>query len=411
MSNIWSFFYPIEMIPLHVVLLSSEYPPFICGGIGTFVENLAIGLCREGVKVTVVSGYPLPSNVKRVEINEEKDVGLRVIRFPYFNIHPKNAIFQLLNLNKLYETIKNGHADIIHGQSGSTFPALTKLKKLAPVVVTFHNSPKAEKTMGIYSLLRGGSFDDFWTYVIGYPIWSFTFREELCYSSMGVAVSRNLMSELLQEMGEAYAEKMCKIHNGVDIETIDKDYESVEDDVEESGDTILFAGRLAWRKGTLNLTKVAYLFRKAKLDFKLIVHGNGPLFKRMKHEVQHFGLDNVELKGFTNRGQLMRSMKRSKFVIIPSLYEACPMILLESMCLGKIPVMFNLPYSKEFTENGKYGVIVKDPRDMVEKLRTAYDNLDLKSFGDKVKNFARRKYDIKNTSLRYLSVYKAVAGH
>lgn len=34
--------------------------PFIWGGIGTFVNNLAVGLCREGIKVTVVTGYPFP---------------------------------------------------------------------------------------------------------------------------------------------------------------------------------------------------------------------------------------------------------------------------------------------------------------------------------------------------------------
>jgi glycosyltransferase involved in cell wall biosynthesis len=104
----------------------------------------------------------------------------------------------------------------------------------------------------------------------------------------------------------------------------------------------------------------------------------------------------------------MRSMKRSKFVVIPSFYEACPMILLESMCLGKIPVMFNLPYSVEFTENGKYGIIAKNPEDIVEKLKTALAERDLGGFGDKVKDFARRKYDIKNTASRYLDVYKAV---
>jgi len=391
-----------------VVLLSAEYPPFICGGIGTFVKNLAIGLCREGVRVTVISGYPVPFRFKRVETKEEKHAELEIIRFPYLGIHPKNTIFQLLNLKKIYETIKKINPDLVHGQGLSTFPALIKLKNLAPLIVTVHVSPKAEKTMGVYSLLRGGSFDDFRTNVLGYPAWSFIFRKELCNSKMTVAVSRNLMLELLEEVGETYREKIREIHNGIDIETLDREYKSAKDDVEETNDTILFAGRLVWRKGALNLIKIAYLLQKEKLDLKLIVHGDGPLFKIVKRKVQDFGLTNVELKGFTSRAQLMRSMKRSKFVVIPSFYEACPMILLESMCLGKIPVTFNLPFSVEFTENGKYGIMAKDTKDMVEQLRIAYMKSDLKSYSDKVKDFARRKYNIKNMSLRYLNLYKAM---
>ena len=394
---------------MHAVLLSLEYPPFICGGVGTFVKNLAIGLRREGVRVTVISGYPVPSNVKLEEINEEKDAELNVIRFPYFDVRPKNAIFQLLNLKKICETIKDVDPDIVHGQGLSTFPALIKLKNLAPLIVTFHSSPKAEKTMGVYSLLRGGSFDDFRTNVIGYPAWSFIQRQELSNSNMAVAVSKNLKSELLEEMGETYREKIHEIHNGVDIETLDREYKSVEDDVKEANNTILFAGRLVWRKGALNLTKIAYLFQKEKLDFKLIVHGDGPLFKRLKRDMQDFGLTNIELKGFTSRERMMRSMKRSKFVIIPSFYEACPMILIESMCLGKIPVMFDLPYSVEFTENGKYGIMTKEPKDMIKQLRIAYTKLDLEDFGEKVKDFARRKYNIKNMLLQYLNLYKAMS--
>jgi glycosyltransferase involved in cell wall biosynthesis len=395
---------------LHVVLLSVEYPPFIYGGVGTFVNNLAIGLRREGVRVTVISGYPVPSHVNRLEIDEEIDPELNVIRFPYFDMHPKNAIFQLRNLKKICETIKNINPDLIHGQGLSTFPASIKLKNLAPLVVTFHSSPKADKTIGVYSLLRGGSFSDFWTYVFSYPASSLICRNELRDSKMAVAVSRSLMSELLEEMGETYRGKICEINNGIDIETLDRNYKNVEHDVEETNDTMLFAGRLVWGKGALNLIKIAYLLQKEKSDLKLIVHGDGPHFKTLKKKVREFELTNVELKGFESGAQFMRSMRRSRFTIIPSYREVCPMILLESMCLGKIPVMFNLPFSLEFTENGKYGIIAKDTKDMVDQLRIASMKFDLKSFGDQVKDFAKRKYNIKNMSLKYLNLYNSIRG-
>jgi len=87
------------------------------------------------------------------------------------------------------------------------------------------------------------------------------------------------------------------------------------------------------------------------------------------------------------------------------------MILLESMCSGKIPVMFNLPYSREFTENGKYGVLSKGLKDMVQKLKAVHEDLDLETFSERVKGFARKKYDMKHTSVQYLDVYKDAANY
>jgi len=393
---------------MHVVILSVEYPPFIIGGVGTFARNLAVGLSREGVKVTVISGYPLFSRVKCFDVNEEKYPNIDVIRYPYFNIHPKNAIFQLLNLKKLCKTIKKINPDVIHGQGTSTFPASIKLKNLAPLVVTFHSSPKMDKMMGVYSILRGGSFYDFKINVLGYPAWSFIYKRELCDSKVAVAVSRILASKLREEMGETYREKIREIHNCIDIESLDKEYDSCKYELEKTNDAILFAGRMVWVKGTLKLIRLARLLQKEKLSLKLIVHGDGPLSKRVARKVREYRLTNVELKGFTRGTQFMRSLKRSRFVIIPSFHEACPMILLESMCLGKIPVMFNLPFANEFTENGKYGILAKDIRKMVEKLKTAYLKSDLNNFSNRIRNFARKKYDIKNMVSKYLALYRTL---
>lgn len=395
---------------MHVALLSHEYPPYIFGGIGTFMKNLARGLSRCGVKVTVISGYPASKMyLLRHGVDEESDDGITVLRFPYPNIPPRHTMFQLANLKKLYKSIEDSDVDVIHGQGGSTYPSLLNLKNLAPLVVTFHSSPKAEKMISCYSFLRGGSFGDFWTYVIGYPAWFYAFREELRYSNLAVSVSKTVKSDLLDEMGETCREKIWEIHNGIDIETLDKEYADIEDDIEESDNTILFAGRMFWRKGVLNLIELAYLLQKGKSNFRIVVHGDGPLLGRIRNRIQYLGLTNVDLRGFTSKAQLVRSMKRSRFVIVPSLYEACPMILLESMCMGKIPIMFNLPFALEFTESGKYGIIAEDTRTMVKKLKTAYRESNLPSFSDDVKHFARRKYDIKNISLRYLDAYKAAS--
>jgi glycosyltransferase involved in cell wall biosynthesis len=397
---------------MHVLLLSNEYPPFIFGGIGTFAKGLAQSLSKTGVRVTVVTGYPsnsLPLNgIWGVNSFGKVEDGVSVIRFPYPDIPPRHTMFQVANLSRLRKIIEEISPDVIHGQSGSTYPTCRFLKDLAPLLVTFHTSPQVEKTLVTNSLLRGGSRSDFLTYLLGYPAWSFTFKKELQYSTTAVAVSRALKSDLVNEMGEAFDKKILCVHNGVDLETLDREFES-DPGLEESDDKILFAGRLFWRKGALNLIKMAYLLQKNKTKFKIIVHGTGPLFSRMQKDIELLGLRNIELKGFTTKQQLMKSFRLCRFVVIPSMYEACPMILLESMCLGKIPLMLRLPFSSELTEGGRYGVLADGIENLTNELMTIKATKSSDQLGKNIRKFARNDYNMENVTAKYIEMYRDIS--
>jgi len=395
---------------MHVALLSHEYPPFIFGGVGTFVENLANGLSMQGLRVTVISGRPMPHPGQQCD-NGSNDVSeISVIRYRYPNIPPRHITFQVFNQKKISNIVRHIEADIVHGQGGSTFPALLSLKHQTPTLVTFHSNPKMEKTMSLLSLTRGGNIGDFYTFVMGYPVWAYTYRKELECCDVAVAVSRTLKEELTTRTASYIQQKIFTIHNGVNIEKLEKEHRNASCN-DETNHIILFAGRFFWRKGVLNLLRLAhFLQEKHPIDLKIVVHGSGPLYNRMKNEISQHGLRNIILKGFTTRDELMRSMRRAVFVVIPSFYEACPMILLESMCLGKIPITFNLPYATELTKNGRYGIIARNVEDMAAKIKFAYDKLDLKKLGKNISRFAKSEYDIRKTALKYQDLYRKIAG-
>jgi len=391
---------------MEVVLINNDYPPFIFGGIGTFMHELAKGLLRKGIKVHVITGYPEPINsLGSFGFKRSLEDDIDVQRLPYPSIPPRHTVFQLWNFKKIMKIIQNLDVDIIHGQSGCTYPAIMNLKLNAPVLVTFHGSPKMDKIAVVNSVLRGGSLKDFWTSFIGYPSYSFFYRKELQYSDVAVTVSKALKSELISEMGEKYAEKIRYIYNGVDLPSLDREYEKVEPGVSDSEETILFAGRLFWRKGALNIIKMAYLLQKNKTKFKIIVHGTGPLSDKMHHYIRSLRLNNIELKGFTTKAQLIQSMRRCKFVAIPSTYEACPMILLESMCLGKIPLMLNLPFSSELTEGGKYGILGDGIESLTNRLITLQNTQSLSKLSHDIRGFARNVYDIDKVTTKYIETY------
>jgi len=384
--------------------LTHEYPPYIFGGIGGFVKNLATNLAQVGVETTVVCGRP--GKHFRKDFEQSVEDGVTVIRFSYPSVPPHHVVFQLANLKKIQRVIKQEAPDVIHGQSGSSFPAILGLKDFAPFIVTFHDSPLMEKIWSSRSILRGGSFMDLRTYVIGYPLESFTYGKEFRLSDLSVAVSGSLKSDLLSEMGQEYSDRTRFIYNGVNLDRLDGEYGQSVDEVAEDENTILFAGRLFWRKGALNIIRLAFLLQKRGTPFRIVVHGSGPLFNKMRSEIAFLGLRNVTLEGFTPRAKLVESMKRCKFIALPSYYDACPMALLEGMCLGKIPLLLRMPFAVEISDNGKYGIVGDDMESLADNLVRTRNSRDLDNFSSDIMSFGRRRYDVKRTAKKYLQIYK-----
>jgi glycosyltransferase involved in cell wall biosynthesis len=393
---------------MNVVLLSNEYPPFIFGGQGAFVRDLAFGLNKLGLRVTVLAGYPVPRlRMKSMCHNfEESKAGITVIRFPYPNIPPRHTTFQLLNLRRLSRTVADVDADLIHGQCGSTYPALLTLRGLAPILMTYHGSLKTVRNLAI----RGGNLTDVFTYVLGYPPWNYSFKKEYQNCNAAVAVSHTVMKQLILEMNWANDGKMHYIHNGVDLEMLNRVESTAPPRRDGSDPTLLFGGRLFFGKGVLRLLSLARVLKQTyHLDMKIIVYGSGPLYKQIKQQAHKDSLGNVILKDFAGRAQFLQAVKDATFVVLPSYFEASPMFLLESMCMWKIPFMFDLQYSREFTEDGKYGVLARDVGDMAAKINEVYRQDDLENFEKRIRGFAREHYDIRRTAAKYFDLYREIS--
>jgi glycosyltransferase involved in cell wall biosynthesis len=156
--------------------------------------------------------------------------------------------------------------------------------------------------------------------------------------------------------------------------------------------------------------ELAYLLRKKRnFDWKIKIYGTGPLSTMIKKRILSLGLDNVVMFGQVGRLEFVEAVRKSTFVVVPSLNEACPMALLECMCLGKIPFMFNLPYAREFTENGKYGILANNVDDMAARIESTYRDADLESMGKEIKRFATEKYDMSKVASEYLKIYEQLA--
>jgi len=150
------------------------------------------------------------------------------------------------------------------------------------------------------------------------------------------------------------------------------------------------------------------------LDFKnlrLKIFGTGPQEHRIRQFISDRGLkDIVLLKGHVPHKQLIAEMKRSDLLVLPSLYEAQPMVALEAMACKKPVVAFNAPFVHEIIKNGYNGILARayDPKDLSDKILLLLSDKKLhRKLGGNAYDYVKREHNWDIQVNKYLDVYRS----
>lgn len=117
-------------------------------------------------------------------------------------------------------------------------------------------------------------------------------------------------------------------------------------------------GRLSPEKDQAKLVKAIHNIKKRYPDIKLIILGDGPLKNQLSALITDLGLENNVLLGGL-RENPFPILKRAQCFVLPSNHEGQPMVLLESMALGKPIVATNIDGNRGVLKNG-YGELVEN---------------------------------------------------
>ena len=194
---------------------------------------------------------------------------------------------------------------------------------------------------------------------------------------------------------EFYREKMIEdgipenkikaLHNFVEL----KDYDLK---VSDEGYALYF-GRLSKEKGILNLINA---FTKLK-EGKLYIAGEGPEKETIEKIIKENNLeDRIKLLGFLNADQMKDTIRKCKFVIVPSIwYENCPYSVMETLAIGKPVIGADIGGIPELVINDRSGLTYKydDIEDLSNKMKKLFKNEELvKEFGTNAKKQANELY-------------------
>ena len=122
---------------------------------------------------------------------------------------------------------------------------------------------------------------------------------------------------------------------------------------------LLQVGRLSEQKGQLLLIEAARKLAERGTDFHLTLVGDGELRTELEALIAQYRLsDRVVLAGWKTGEEIRELMLDSRALIMPSFAEGLPVVLMESLALGRPVVSTYVAGIPELVEHGKCGWLV-----------------------------------------------------
>ena len=167
---------------------------------------------------------------------------------------------------------------------------------------------------------------------------------------------------------------------------------------EKKENTILYIGRLKEEKNLENLIKS---FKYLK-DYSLDIIGKGELKPLLLKKIDTLNLQSqIKFLGMIPNSEIPEVINQYHILILPSLWEGNPKVILEAMSCGVMCIGTNIPGIKEIITHKKNGFLCKkDSKSIAYAIKYIFDNPKLReSLGKNA-----REYIIKNNSLE--KIYK-----
>lgn len=382
-----------------VALFSEEYPPFMFGGIASVCHDLAYALSRKGVPTTVFCGRAEKMTIEHVNSH------LKIVRLPCFDFPPRFIWFQAQNFTLFSRLLRNYSViHIVNPEAGASIAYFGK-KSHKKVVTSIHG-------VYLYALKKylSSPFGCWTIKDTGYPLFTFpmnTLSYGVClkYSDHVAVCSRSTLAELKSIYPKLEMSKVSVIPNGINMEAFNETSDS------QDCLSVISYSRLMWVKG-LNylITAVAQLTGQFP-GLRVKIFGDGPFKDRLKAMISNLRLnENVDLRSFLPRHELFKEIRRSNFVVLPSLQEAQPISFLEAMACKKPVIAFDFPFSRELIRNMFNGLLARpaDVEDLADKMRLVLADHELSTrLGQNGYEYVKERHDWNTIVEKYIELYTA----
>jgi colanic acid/amylovoran biosynthesis glycosyltransferase len=182
-------------------------------------------------------------------------------------------------------------------------------------------------------------------HTLGGPRWSFTVHgpeefdkapllnlaEKVRDCSFVAAISSFGRSQLYRITEHSQWGKIHQVHCG-----IEESFYMPLRSAASSTNRLVCVGRLCEQKGQLLLIEAAQRLALRKIDFELVLAGDGELRNEIEELIARYGLDNcVRLTGWISSDRIRDEILSARALVLPSFAEGLPVVLMEAMSLAR----------------------------------------------------------------------------
>lgn len=172
------------------------------------------------------------------------------------------------------------------------------------------------------------------------------------------------------------------------------------------------AGRLSPEKGFGDLAAAAALVLRHQSEIGFVVFGEGPLRSELTQRIGALGFtDRFILAGF--RDDVEKFLPHLDLVVLPSLTEGLPVILLEAFAAGVPVVATSVGGIPEVVEQGVSGALTPagQPAALAEQIAAMFaHNVDRRAWGRAGQARVQRDFTFAAQSVKYQHLFERLVG-
>ncbi len=211
------------------------------------------------------------------------------------------------------------------------------------------------------------------------------------------------------------SERLTVIPNGIEPSAYDQaiPLDRTELGVGEDCFLLLFVGRLDLQKGVHDLLTAFESLARSRDDCRLLIVGAGPLEQELNDRVAGSQFLGEQVVFLGKRGDVPSLLRTADVLVLPSLWEGMPNVVLEAMAAGLAVVSTKIEGSDELVVPGQTGWLSPpgDPESLAKAMIEAASDRDrCKSFGSAGRLRIGEKFSLSRTILAYQSLWAGVLG-
>ncbi len=174
-------------------------------------------------------------------------------------------------------------------------------------------------------------------------------------SSFVVAISSYGRSQLCRWIPSMQRPKVQVVHCGIDAAF----FAAEQDLAANANDTLVCVGRLCEQKGQLLLVQAAAQLIRRGIALKLVLAGDGELREEIEASVRDLGIEaHVRITGWISSARVRDELLGARALVLPSFAEGLPVVIMESMALGRPVISTFIAGIPELVLDGVQGWLI-----------------------------------------------------